>query len=277
MNQRSLAALAVILLLGVVAVSEATAGQDNPVMKEPVMGPLRNGDVVAMVKLDLSPEVIVRAIESHTADFDKSSEALISLKQQGVPDAALAAVLKSDGSVQPATNSSPPRDLTGRTAFVLSPDEGRAVVAKASGFAKGASLIIRDHGCELQVFTPIGSVVSNARQALTHPGITAIAYRPSYLKQVLYVVAGRPGKNVQDIVVTDASQKIMVRHTDQKPVGELRDGRLQPGQRVAAEFPLDEVKSRLLAGGKEFVIMITGFEGDTVKFKISPADVYGLQ
>ena len=59
--------------------------------------PLTNADVVEMVKAGIGTDVVVQAIRQSASEFDVNADALIALKRQGVPDAALKAMLdKSD-------------------------------------------------------------------------------------------------------------------------------------------------------------------------------------
>jgi len=74
--------LAFVLL---VSVSNATAATHRQ--------KLTNKDVVRMVKANLPADVIVQAIKSSTPDFDVSADGLISLKQEGVPDSVIQAML----------------------------------------------------------------------------------------------------------------------------------------------------------------------------------------
>lgn len=71
--------------------------------------PMTNNDVIKMVKAGLTAQVIVEAIKSSDTNFDLSADALILLKQEGVPDAVLQAMIAksnpSSGS-QPAVGSS---------------------------------------------------------------------------------------------------------------------------------------------------------------------------
>ena len=56
--------------------------------------PLRNQDVLTMLGARLAPEVIVAKIQSSATSFDTSPEALRRLKEAGVPDAVLLAMVE---------------------------------------------------------------------------------------------------------------------------------------------------------------------------------------
>src|SRR5208337_2998802 len=70
--------------------------------------PLTNADVVSMVKAGLAESTIVLAIQRSTTDFDTSAAALISLKNQCVPQKVLDAML--GGGTEKATASAGPTD-----------------------------------------------------------------------------------------------------------------------------------------------------------------------
>lgn len=66
-----------------------------PPSQKPAKKPLSNADVIAMVKAGLAESTIVLAIQKNggSTDFDTSPQALISLKDQGVPQKVLDAML----------------------------------------------------------------------------------------------------------------------------------------------------------------------------------------
>jgi hypothetical protein len=68
---------------------------------------LTNQDVIAMVKAGLSPEIIEQTINTSDQAFDVSTDALIKLKQEGVADAIVHAMIlrtKSGGKPRPQPN-----------------------------------------------------------------------------------------------------------------------------------------------------------------------------
>jgi len=56
---------------------------------------LHNADVIKMVSAQLAPETIVLKIETSVGQFDVSTDALTELKAAGVPDVAIAAMIKA--------------------------------------------------------------------------------------------------------------------------------------------------------------------------------------
>ena len=57
--------------------------------------PVTNADVVGMIKANFAEKTILGAIQQGPADFDTSPKALIELKQQGVSDEMLQAMLQA--------------------------------------------------------------------------------------------------------------------------------------------------------------------------------------
>jgi hypothetical protein len=55
--------------------------------------PLTNADVVKMVKAGLGGDVVIQAINAKDQDFDLSTDALIRLKESGVPDVVIQAMV----------------------------------------------------------------------------------------------------------------------------------------------------------------------------------------
>lgn len=101
---------------------------------------LSNKDVLEMFKANLSSEVIIAKINSSASRFDTSPAALQQLKDAGVPDSVLVAMIMTRKNVQPSNQSSAlpeePKSLTVRipdgtridieSAFTISSQEVRA-------------------------------------------------------------------------------------------------------------------------------------------------------
>jgi hypothetical protein len=72
---------------------------------------LTNQDVIKMVKAGLSPEIIEQTINSSDQAFDVSTDALIKLKQEGVADAIVQAmILRANNGGKPRTQPNPNGD-----------------------------------------------------------------------------------------------------------------------------------------------------------------------
>jgi hypothetical protein len=98
--------LIMLLLLG--AAPSRMAAQDA----KAASGGLTNQDVVDLVKTGLSTDIIVAKIKASPSHFDTSTAALKSLKDAGVPDAVIVAMVdpssKSVGASQPDAMGSGP-------------------------------------------------------------------------------------------------------------------------------------------------------------------------
>src|SRR5580704_2626480 len=83
-------AIAMIALLSVVVPATILAvPQDAAAQKKP----LQNSDVVKMVKAGLGNDVVIQAINGRDQDFDLSTDALIQLKESGVSDPVIQAMV----------------------------------------------------------------------------------------------------------------------------------------------------------------------------------------
>ena len=88
----------VILLFSILS-----AGQQTQTSK-----PLTNADVVKMVKAGLDESTVLLAIKQHASQFDTSTDALIDLKTQGVPQSVIHAMLTAStpggGAASPSSS-----------------------------------------------------------------------------------------------------------------------------------------------------------------------------
>lgn len=67
---------------------------------------LKNGDVVSLVKAGLSSSIIINKIRDSKTDFDLSTDALIMLKQAGVPDDVVGAMFNAKNGTTTTNNNS---------------------------------------------------------------------------------------------------------------------------------------------------------------------------
>lgn len=119
---------------------------------------LTNKDVVKMVRASLPAHVIVQAIKSSTPDFDVSADGLIALKQDGVPDSVIQAMVTriAPPETQPAQSVSPAfaeADAATRGVFLI--DASRRVQmmrASPNGMRTG--------GVAMAVLNPFGKIKS---------------------------------------------------------------------------------------------------------------------
>ncbi|HXD34835.1 MAG TPA: hypothetical protein VN643_27190 [Pyrinomonadaceae bacterium] len=81
---------------------------------------LTNEDVIKMVKAGLSPQIIEQTINSSDQAFDVSTDALIKLKQEGVPDAIVQAmILRAKNGGKPGAYQNPDLDCGGDSMFLI--------------------------------------------------------------------------------------------------------------------------------------------------------------
>jgi hypothetical protein len=96
---------------------------------------LKNQDVLDMVKMGLTPEVIIAKIKGSSCTFDTSPRALQDLKGAGVPDQVILAVVQNESapaSPQPkGVNIETSRPTPNETAKILIPD-GTAIEIELS-------------------------------------------------------------------------------------------------------------------------------------------------
>ncbi|MGD0577766.1 MAG: hypothetical protein ABSC08_02435 [Bryobacteraceae bacterium] len=83
--------------------------------------PLVNADIVKMVKAGLTADTIVLTIQNKPSAFETGPDELIRLKQQGVPQVVLNAMLSaSNRATGPAAQQPPPQ----QPAQQMQPDQG---------------------------------------------------------------------------------------------------------------------------------------------------------
>ncbi len=86
-----------LLVLALLMTCSLTRGQGP--------APLSNADIIKMVHLKFGDNVIVAKIKSSACNFDTSMDALVKLKQAGVSDAVLAAMVEAGTTATPAAPS----------------------------------------------------------------------------------------------------------------------------------------------------------------------------
>ncbi|MCU1264669.1 MAG: hypothetical protein JWM21_987 [Acidobacteria bacterium] len=74
--------------------------------------PLTNQDLVELLQARMTPDEMIAKIKSSPANFDISEPALRALRDAGLPDAVIAAMmrLEKSGSISTVANSAPPPD-----------------------------------------------------------------------------------------------------------------------------------------------------------------------
>jgi hypothetical protein len=87
---RGISVLCCLLVLLLLAATEPLAAQNK-------QASITNADILKMVKAGISDDIILRTIQTSNTNFDTSPDALVTLKNQGVPDLLLRAMLDSRG------------------------------------------------------------------------------------------------------------------------------------------------------------------------------------
>ncbi len=128
--------------------------------------PVTNSDVVKMVHAGLPESTIILALQTSETDLDTSPQALIDLKDQGVSqkvmDAMLAAASKRKPNA-PAERVSAPTTNTANGAAASSGGDGRTVMAKLVESLGGKAALQQVHGTRVvstrHAKTPQGTVM----------------------------------------------------------------------------------------------------------------------
>lgn len=99
-----------------------------------LLATLGNADIVKLVKASLSAETIEAKIAASEADFDTSTDALVALAGEGVPDRVIRAMIQhEDRVVAPA----PPRMTSRRYDVTIHADQGGKCEAELRIDGKG--------------------------------------------------------------------------------------------------------------------------------------------
>ena len=110
----------VLILVFVTALGSAAQSQKKP--------PLTNQDVVRMVKDKFADSTIVKAIEANHTAFDVSATALIGLKNSGVSQTVIEAMLSAESSKRANTQAQPTATL-GRQAQASTPQSQQSTAS----------------------------------------------------------------------------------------------------------------------------------------------------
>jgi hypothetical protein len=138
--------------------ARADAGQDS---RSIVAISLTNADIVKMAKAGLSADIILAKIKGSPCRFDTSPDALTKLKEEGVPQTVILAMIESpnaDHSTPQATEvlpSTEPRAKEATQAAVAShTDTPTVFVRGANAMANRIRKKERQLGCYVQVDDP---------------------------------------------------------------------------------------------------------------------------
>ncbi|HTA57842.1 MAG TPA: hypothetical protein VK805_06805 [Candidatus Baltobacteraceae bacterium] len=117
---------------------------------------LTNADIVTMTKNGFAPALIVKAIQSDATDFDVSAQALIDLKNEGVDQSVMEAMLSAQGN-------KPSAAVEAAHGSATSADGGAADPSKPACTVNG--------GCLLRDSTPVAlKFAADLNSKIAHEG-----------------------------------------------------------------------------------------------------------
>lgn len=113
---KTVIALLLVSAMTTVTIALPSVQPQDPVQSAGASAPLTNVDVQDLIKVGLSPDVVIAKIKSSPTKFDTSPGALTELKNNGVPDEVILAMLQASAENKPAQESSvgswnPARDM----------------------------------------------------------------------------------------------------------------------------------------------------------------------
>jgi hypothetical protein len=112
--------------------------------------PLKNVDVIQMVKANLGAEVVVAKIEASSTQFDTSTDALAVLKAAGVADAIITAMIKAVPAKRAASTDTTEASATANeskaTVYVYRPGKFMGKALEPSVFLDEQKILDMDNG-----------------------------------------------------------------------------------------------------------------------------------
>lgn len=102
-----------------------------------LLATLGNADIVKLVKASLSAETIEAKIADSETDFDTSTDALVALAGEGVPDRVIRAMIQHDARVVAPAPPAPPRMTSRRYDVTIHADQGGKCEAELRIDGKG--------------------------------------------------------------------------------------------------------------------------------------------
>jgi Protein of unknown function (DUF2846) len=174
---------------------------------------LRNADIVKMTIAQLSPETIVLKIETSVAQFDTSPDALAVLKASGVPDVAIAAMVKASAktstsgtSVQTAPFASSSSTAIGQadpkaTVYIYRPGKLMGKALEPSVFLDEQKLLDMDNARYLAVKLEPGRHILRSNEKNSEIDQTWDASKTYYVK--ITIAAGMMKGHGQMGMVTE--------------------------------------------------------------------------
>lgn len=145
------------VVVAVVVLSALVALMHAPTMAQ---DPLTNAEVVKLVKAGLPESVIIQKIRTSGRNFDTSTDGLIALKQQGVPDKVIEAMLApatttADAPAPPAASADPRiAHLMGTDSRPLKPVLGNMEVKVHPFGGSRQEVVLQDNRAQYRIAQP---------------------------------------------------------------------------------------------------------------------------
>ena len=161
--------------------------------------PLNNQDVLRMVKADFMPETVISQIKSATCNFATTPAALQHLKEEGVPDAVILAMVMAPKSGAVQGQSSIPTELRKRLKVKI--PNGVAIEVEAP-FTVSSQNVKKGEAISFRVVNPVkvdGAVV-------IEPGATATARVVQASRGGHFGRAGRLGWVMESVTAVDGTR-----------------------------------------------------------------------
>lgn len=220
--------------------------------------PLTNQDVLEMFKANLASEVIVAKINASACRFDTSTAALQKLKDAGVPDAVLLAMVMAHKNAPPANQSS---DMPTKSVALKIPN-GTPVDIE-SAFTISSQEVRAGDFISFRVVNPV--VIDGL--IVVAPGATATARVDKASRGAHFGRAGRLAWTLQDVTAVDGT-RIPIQSTGRE-VGDSHGAKVATQMIVtgALLWPIAPVmlfhgfkrgENAFLPAGKRFEVFVHG-------------------
>jgi hypothetical protein len=247
---------------------------NNPQQEQAAQAPLVNKDVTEMLRAGLSPEVLIAKIKTSESKFDTSPAALQDLKNAGVPDAVILAMVNA--STGTPGNTSALAGGTKEGVEVKVPDgtplEIELMTNISSATAKEGDVVD---------FTIVNPVVVDG-VVVIEKGAPAKARIAAVKKAGYWGKAGRLGWTMQDALAADGN-RIALR-MEKKLTGDSKGGTVATATIVTAVvfwpaapfWGFKKGKNAIYPAGKRFEAFVHGdvtIKGKQTSAVASPAPV----
>lgn len=128
--KRVVSLLIILASLATMVAAQSGVAAKNIQQSQSRVAPLTNQDLIELLQAKLTPDEMIAKIKSLPADFDTSDAGLRALKDAGLPEAVIAAMMQvgKSGSISPVPNSAP---LETKEVEKQQPEEPKQIVVPA--------------------------------------------------------------------------------------------------------------------------------------------------